>query len=52
MKEGTIDLLILLTLFILLQIWWLIPIIKIKFTRNRNLDLQNEINKLERIFKK
>ncbi len=52
MKEGTIDLIILLILFILLQVWWLIPIIKIKFTRDRNLDLRNEINKLERIFKK
>ena len=53
MKPGTHDLIILIFIFIGLQSWWIIPIIK----KNNKLkemrkDIREEIKQLERIFKK
>ena len=53
MKPGTFDLLILLFIFLGLQAWWIIPII----TKNNKLnkranDLREEIQQLEKIYKK
>ncbi len=53
MQPGTFDLIILLFIFIGLQAWWLIPIIK----KNNKVkvggkDIREEIQRLERIFKK
>ena len=53
MEPGTLDLIILILIFIGLQAWWIIPIIK----RNKNInerskDIREEIKHLERIFKK
>ncbi len=53
MQPGTIDLIILIFIFIGLQAWWLIPIIKKNNRLNeRGKDIQEEIKQLERIFKK
>tara|TARA_B100000963_G_C22544508_1_gene633789 strand:+ start:843 stop:1004 length:162 start_codon:yes stop_codon:yes gene_type:complete len=51
--KGTFDLILLIFIFIGLQTWWLIPIIK----RNNNLNekakyIKEEIKRLEKIFKK
>ena len=53
MRQGTIDLSILIIIFIGLQFWWIIPIIKrnIKINKNRK-DMWEKIKKLERIYKK
>ena len=53
MQPGKIDLIILIFIFIGLQAWWIIPIIK----KNNKLkesgkDIREEIKQLERIFKK
>ena len=53
MQQGTSDLIILILIFVGLQTWWVIPIIK----RNnkieeRSKDIREEIKQLERIFKK
>ena len=53
MKQGTLDLIILILIFLGLQVWWIIPIIR----RNKDLNargnkLNKEIKKLEKIFKK
>ena len=53
MLLGTFEIIILIIIFVILQAWWLIPIIK----RNNNLnekgkDLTEEVKQLERIFKK
>ena len=53
MQPGTFDLIILILIFLGIQAWWVIPIIK----RNnkieeRRKDIREEIKKLERIFKK
>ena len=47
MKQGTIDLIILILIFLGIQAWWIIPIIK-----NNGKDFIEEIKKLERIYKK
>ena len=53
MELGTIDLLVLLFIFLGLQAWWIIPIIKNNNMLNKkNSALRKEINQLERIFKK
>ena len=53
MQPGTIDLIILILIFFGLQAWWLIPIIKQNNKLNdRGKDIREEINQLERIFKK
>ena len=52
MDSGYFDLILLLIIFIGLQLWWIIPIIKKNKDINKeNLDLVNKIKSLERIFK-
>ena len=52
-RPGTFDLIILLFIFIGLQSWWIIPIIKRNYKMNeRGKDIREEIKQLERIFKK
>ena len=53
MQPGAFEIIILMVIFIGLQAWWIIPIIK----RNNNMkergkDLSEEVKRLERIFKK
>ena len=53
MKPGTFDLLILLFIFLGLQAWWIIPIIKKNNKLNkRSSDLRDEIKQLEKLYKK
>ena len=53
MQPGTFEIIILILIFIGLQAWWIIPIIKINNKMNeRGKDLKEEVKKLERIFKK
>ena len=52
MQQGTFDLIILIFIFIVLQSWWLIPIIKKNNKMNkRGKDIKEEIEQLEKIFK-
>ena len=53
MLPGSIDLIILILVFLVLQAWWVIPIIK----KNNNLNkrdnkLREEISQLEKLYKK
>ncbi len=53
MLPGSIDLIILILVFLVLQAWWVIPIIK----KNNNLNkrdnkLREEIKQLEKLYKK
>ncbi len=53
MQPGTFDLIILICIFIGLQAWWIIPIIKKNNKlKERGKDIKEEIQQLERIFKK
>ena len=53
MQPGTFDLLILVFIFLGLQAWWIIPIIKKNNKLNkRGSDLKEEIKKLEKLYKK
>ena len=53
MQSGTIDLFILILIFIGLQAWWIIPIIKKNNKINkRDKDIREQIKQLERLFKK
>ena len=53
MQPGTFDLLILLITFLGLQAWWIIPIIiKNNKLNKRSNDLREEINQLEKLYKK
>ena len=53
MSPGTFDLLILVFIFLGLQAWWIIPIIKKNIQLNkRGIDLREEIKQLEKIYKK
>ena len=53
MQPGTFDLIILICIFIGLQVWWIIPIIKKNNKlKERGKDIKEEIQQLERIFKK
>ena len=53
MQPGTFDILILILIFIGLQAWWVIPIIKTNNKMNeRGINLSEEVKKLERILKK
>tara|TARA_B100000212_G_scaffold141440_1_gene106483 strand:+ start:85 stop:246 length:162 start_codon:yes stop_codon:yes gene_type:complete len=50
---GTLDLIVLILIFIGLQAWWVIPIIKRNNKYNTKVkDIREEIKQLERIFKK
>ena len=53
MPQGSIDLLILLIIFLGLQAWWIYPILKKnrKFNENTS-DLKEKIETLERLYKK
>ena len=53
MSPGTPDLTVLILMFVGLQAWWIIPIIK----KNNKIDergkeLRDEINQLEKLYKK
>ena len=53
MQAGTFELLILVLIFLGLQAWWIIPIIKKNNKLNkRGMDLREEINQLEKLYKK
>ena len=53
MQPGTFEIIILILIFLGLQAWWVIPIIKRNNKMNeRGKDLSEEVKKLERIFKK
>ena len=53
MQPGKLDLIILILVFIGLQAWWVIPIIKKNTEINKNVkDIKEEIKQLEKIFKK
>ena len=53
MQPGTFDLIVLISIFIGLQAWWVIPIIvKNNKPKESEKDIRKEIQKLERIFKK
>ena len=53
MQPGTFELIILILIFLGLQAWWVIPIIKRNNEINeRSKDLSEEVKQLERIFKK
>ena len=53
MSPGTADLILLIFVFVGLQAWWIIPIIKKNNKINkRGKDLREEIKKLERLYKK
>ena len=52
-QEGTIDLLVLISIFIGLQAWWIIPIIrKNKKLNEKGKELRKEKNQLEKLYKK
>ena len=53
MQHGTFELLILVFIFLGLQAWWIIPIInKNNKLNKRGKDLRDEINQLEKLYKK
>ncbi len=53
MQPGTLDLSILLFIFLGLQAWWIIPIIiKNNKLNKRGYDLREEIKQLEKLYKK
>ena len=53
MQLGTFELIILILIFLGLQAWWVIPIMKRNNEINeRSNDLSEEVKQLERIFKK
>ena len=53
MQPGIFELIILILIFLGLQAWWVIPIMKRNNEINeRSNDLSEEVKQLERIFKK
>ncbi len=53
MQPGTFEMIILIIIFIGLQAWWVIPVIKRNNKMNeRGKDFREEVKQLERIFKK
>ena len=53
MQPGAFDIIILIVIFVGLQAWWIIPIIKRNNKmKERGKDLSEEVKQLERIFKK
>ena len=53
MQPGTFDLLILVFIFLGLQAWWIIPIvIKNNKLNRRGSDLSEEIEQLEKLYRK
>ena len=52
MQPGTFEIILLILIFVVLQAWWIIPIIKRNYKMNeRGKDIREEIKQLERIFK-
>ena len=53
-QPGTFEIIIIILIFIGLQAWWVIPIIKRNNNNmnDRGKDLREEVKQLERIFKK
>tara|TARA_Y100000589_G_scaffold297850_1_gene305893 strand:+ start:239 stop:400 length:162 start_codon:yes stop_codon:yes gene_type:complete len=52
-QPGTVETITLILIFVGLQAWWIIPIIKRNNKMNeRGKDLSEEVKQLERIFKK
>ena len=52
MQTGSLELLILVFIFLGLQAWWIIPIInKNNKLNKRGNDLKEEINQLEKLYK-
>ena len=53
MSLGTPDLIFLILIFVGLQAWWIIPIIKNNKKMNeRGKELREEINQLEKLYRK
>ena len=53
MKPGTFEIIVLIIIFVGLQAWWVIPIIKRNNkTNEKRKDFSEEVIQLERIFKK
>ena len=53
MQPGTFEIIMLILIFLGLQAWWVIPIIKRNNKMNESgKDLSEEVEQLERIFKK
>jgi len=53
MRPGTLDLLILVFVFLVLQAWWIAPIInKNNKLNKRGNELREEIKQLEKLYKK
>ena len=53
MQPGAFEIIILIVIFVGLQAWWIIPIIKRNNKmKERGNDLSEEVKQLERIFKK
>ena len=53
MSPGTPDLILLILVFIGLQAWWIIPIIKKNNKINKKgIELREEIQQLEKLYKK
>ena len=53
MQPGTFEIILLILIFVGLQAWWVIPIIKRNNKMNeRGKDLREEVKQLERIYKK
>ena len=53
MSLGTLDLIILIVVFLSLQAWWIIPIFKKNNRINkRGKELRDEIKQIEKLYKK
>ena len=53
MSPGTTDLILLILVFLGLQAWWIIPLIKTNNKLNdRGRELREEIKQLEKLYKK
>ena len=53
MSPGTLDLILLISVFFGLQAWWIVPIIKKNNKLNdRGRELSEEIKQLEKLYKK
>ena len=53
MSPGTSDLILLILVFVGLQTWWIIPLIKKNNKLNdRDTELREEIKQLEKLYKK
>ena len=53
MRPGTFDLLILVLVFLVLQAWWIVPLINKNCKLNKKgSDLRKEIKQLEKLYKR